>query len=302
MVLCSHQMKDLPLNALRVFAAIRDEGGVRAAARVLGISHSAVSRHLSELEGWLGVPLVQAGTGRRALTLTGRGEVLGDAAIAGLRTIEAGVEAIREERSPRSVTVSTTASVAARWLFPRLPQLARTHPTIELSVMVEQRVEDLDAARIDLAIRMGTGPWPGIQAEPLMSETLFPVASPAYLASHRIRKGDDLAEARLLHDRDPATAWELWRRAHGPRKLDVRRGPRFTSSDMVLRAAAQGHGVALARARLAADDLASGILVRPLEGLGVELGPAYWLIRSAQGPRSRAVTDVAAWLVQEANR
>src|SRR5436305_14916767 len=108
MVTIRHHLKDLPLNALRVFAAIRGEGGVRAAARLLGISHSAVSRHLSELEAWLGVPLVVGGGGRRGLTFTPRGESLGDAVIAGLRAIDTAVEAVREDRSPGSVAVSTT--------------------------------------------------------------------------------------------------------------------------------------------------------------------------------------------------
>src|SRR5258708_37326435 len=81
---------------------------------------------------------------------------------------------------------------------------------------------------------------------------------------------------RLLHDRDPHASWEAWRRAYGPPALDVRRGPRFTSSDLVLRAAAQGQGVALARHRLAQDDLATGALLRPVAGRSVDLGPAYW--------------------------
>ncbi|MEP6861246.1 MAG: LysR substrate-binding domain-containing protein [Deltaproteobacteria bacterium] len=293
-------MKDLPLNALRVFAVIRGERGVRAAARLLGVSHSAVSRHLAELEAWLGVPLVRAGGGRRGLTFTPRGEALGDAVVAGLRAIEAAVEEVREDRSPRSVLVSTTPSVAVRWLLPRLPRFTRAYPAVELSVVVEQRVEDLEANGVDLAIRMGRGPWREAEVTALMDETLFPVASPSFLAAHgRLRRNDDLLHARLLHDREPNTAWDVWRRVHGPRALEVRRGPRFASSDMVLRAAAQGQGVALARARLVADDLASGVLVRPLADLSIELGTAYWLIRPPREPRTPAVAQVIAWLLRE---
>jgi len=296
-------LKDLPLNALRVFAAIRGEGGVRAAARLLGISHSAVSRHLSELEAWLGVTLVRGGAGRRGLTFTAQGEALGDSVVAGLRVIDNAVEAVREDRSPLSVVVTTTPSVAVRWLLPRLPRFTRAHPNVELSVVVEQRVEDLEASGVDLAIRMGQGPWPEAEATALMDETLFPVASPSYLATHtRVQRNEDLRRARLLHDRDPATAWDVWRRVHGPRTLEVRRGPRFASSDMVLRAAAQGHGVALGRARLVSDDLASGVLVRPIAGLSVELGTGYWLVRPRREPRTSSVEHVSAWLVREGLR
>jgi len=296
-------MRDLPLHALRAFAGVYLHGGVRAAARELRIAHSSVSRHLAELEKWLGVKLTRAGVDRRRLAFTPQGEALGKTTLASLGEIAQAAAVLREARSSQSVTISAAASFAVRWLLPRLPAFEQAFPRLEISVAVERRLDDPEAGGIDLAIRMGRGPWADLRCEPLMGDALYPVMSPAYWKkSGRPREPGDLAGLRLLHDRDPQASWEAWRRAHGPASLDVRRGPRFTSSDLVLRAAAQGQGVALARHRLAQDDLATGALLRPIAGRSVDIGSSYWLVTRHQGPDRPALATVVAWLRREAAR
>lgn len=296
-------MKDLPLNALRVFALACAHGGVRAAARELGIAHSSVSRHLAELEAWLGVPLArEKGAGRRGWIPTPQGEALGKAVLAGLRDIETAATAIREARSPFAVTISTAPSFAARWLLPRLPLLERAHPRIELSILVNQHAEDLQAGGIDLAVRMGAGPWPGLHCEALMDDALYPVMSlELWKKSGRPSRPQALTSLRLLHDRDPHAGWDLWRQRFGPASLNLQRGPRFASSDLLLRAAAQGQGVALARHRLTADELAAGIVVRPFGARELRIENAYWIVYPDCAPR-HAVTTVIAWLKDQAGR
>jgi LysR family glycine cleavage system transcriptional activator len=288
---------DLPLNALRAFALVYQHRGVRAAARDLGMAHSSVSRHLGELDRWLGVPLVNAGAGRTGLVFTPQGEALGRAVCAGLKQIEQAVATLREARPAHAVALSTTPSLAIRWLLPRLPAFEQAQPTIELSVLVDQKLEDFGDGRVDLAVRMGRGPWPELHCEPLMDDALYPVMSPAYWQDHgRPSRPAQLAGLRLLHDRDPQAAWELWRRAHGPAGLSLQGGARYTASDLVLRAAGQGQGVALARHRLVADELAAGSLVRPFGALEVPLPCAYWIVRGdATRPRA-AVAAVIDWL------
>lgn len=294
-------LKELPLNALRALAAVHEHGGVRGAARELGVAHSAVSRHLGELEAWLGVPLRERSTGRRRLALTSQGERLARAVAAGLGEIASAVAALREPRSAHAVVVGTVPSFAARWLLPRLPGLESSHPHLEVSVVVEKRLDELESAGIDLAIRMGEGPWPRARCVPLAGDALYPVTSPAYWRrSGRPAAPADLAGLRLLHDRDPQATWETWRRAFGPAELDVRPGPRFTSTDLVLRAAAQGQGVALARHRLAAEDVAAGLLLRPFGDLAVRLERSYWMVLP-RGVLPRPATEtVIAWLEREA--
>ena len=291
-------MGALPLNALRALALVHEHRGVRAAARELGISHSSLSRHLSELETWLGVRLTEDPGGRRGLTFTPQGEALGQGAFAALRDLERVALSVREARSARSVVVSTTGSFSARWLLPRLARLEAERTDLEVSVWVDTKPVDLEGGEVDLAIRMGRGPWRDLDCEPLLDEVLYPVMSPAY---HRKagspRRPAALGRLRLLHDRDPSATWESWRRTFGPAALEVRRGPRFASSDLVLRAAALGHGVALARHRLAADDVAAGALLRPFESASLPLGPAYWLVLPARGAVLSAATRAfAAWV------
>ena len=296
-------MKELPLNALRVFALACEHGGIRAAARELGIAHSSVSRHMAELEAWLGVPLArEKGAGRRGWVPTTQGLALGKAVLAGLRDIEVAATSMREARSPFAVTISAAPSLAARWLLPRLPALERAHPRLELSVLVNQHVEDLHAEGIDLAVRMGVGPWPGLHCEPLMDDALYPVMShDHWRKAGSPSRPQELSSLRLLHDRDPNAGWEPWRRRFGPASLNLQRGPRFASSDLLLRAAQQGLGVALARHRLAAEDVAAGILVRPFGEREVRIENAYWIVRPNGTPR-HAVATVIAWLRGEASR
>ncbi len=291
----------IPLNALRAFATVYAQGGIRSAARELDIVHSSVSRHLAELEVWLGVRLISDAAGRRGITFTPQGEALGRATMSSFRDIERAVTAIQESRSGRSVTLSTTPSFAARWLLPRLPRLEQAHPHLEVSVVVDQKIDNLQTSDIDLAIRMGRGPWPDVKCEPLMDEILYPVMSPAlFEASGRPTQPVDLLGTRLVHDRDPHASWEAWRQLHGPASLDVSAGSRFSSSDLVLRAAVQGQGVALARHRLAFDDIASGALVRPIRDAVVVLGAAYWIALPLHRNVRSGASTVITWLKEQA--
>jgi LysR family transcriptional regulator, glycine cleavage system transcriptional activator len=296
-------MKELPLNALRAFALAAEKGGVRSAARELAVSHSAVSRHLRALERWLGVGLLERDGGAHGFRLTSQGQRLAGALQGALKDIRTAVDAVREQRSRHAVTLSVTPSFATRWLLPRLPAFERGNPRVEVSILVDQKVEDLRVSGADLAIRMGRGPWVDADAQPLMEDALYPVMSPdAWKKAGEPRALADLRHLRLLHDRDPQAAWVLWREAHGPENLDVRKGPRFSSSDLVLRAAAQGLGVALARHRLVADDIHTGVLVRPFGAYAVSLDNAYWIITTPQHPLRPATLIVIAWLRREAGR
>jgi LysR family transcriptional regulator, glycine cleavage system transcriptional activator len=295
-------MRDLPLNALRAFAAVHAHGGVRPAARALGIAHSAVSRHVAELERWLGVALTEPGSaGRHGKMLNPAGQSLGRAAQAALEDIASAAAALREARSPNSVTLSTTASVASRWLLPRVGALERKHPRIELSIVVTQKLEDFETRAFDLSIRMGRGPWPDLRCEALMDDALYPVMSPSlWERARRPAQPEDLRGLKLIHDRDPNASWAAWRDVHGPKNLDIRGGVRYTSSDLVLRGAALGQGVALARHRLAYDDLAAGTLMRPFGDLRVDLPKAYWILISSHSLGRAAVKTLVHWLNEQA--
>jgi LysR family transcriptional regulator, glycine cleavage system transcriptional activator len=294
-------MQRLPLSALRAFAAVYEAGGVRPAARVLQVTHSSVSRHLHELEAWLGVALLEKRGAKGRLVLTPQGHALGKATLNGLSALANAVEGVRELRRANSVVIATTASFAARWLIPRLPLLQKEHAGIEVSVITQQGIQNLAEQGADLALRMGSGPWLDGSCEPLMDDALYPVASRRYWSSIAERRPSRmLAKARLLHDRDPETSWEKWFAAHPTPGVDLRAGARFTSSDLVLRAAAAGLGVALARDRLAADDVAAGTLIRPFGATRISVTRAYWLVQAVDEQPRSAVLEVARWIKSHA--
>ncbi|WP_020592254.1 LysR substrate-binding domain-containing protein [Kiloniella laminariae] len=293
-------MNKLPLNALRAFAVVYEAGGIRPAARQLEITHSSVSKHVHELESWIGVPLLLKEEGVRALQFTAQGEMIGRAALESMTALAQSVEQVRENRRGNAVMISTTPSFAARWLLPRLHSFHEAFPWIELSVIAEQKPLDLAEQGVDLAIRMGQGPWEGYDCRPMMDEPLFPVMNTSYwLKSGRPTRLPELAKLPLLHDRDPRAGWAEWCRDMGLQDIDTRSGARFVSSDLVLRAAVQGLGVALARGRLVEDDLASGLLIRPFEGEEKILEDAYWIVLPQTERQNLAVTKVISWLQEQ---
>lgn len=299
-------MRDLPLNALRAFVAVHRTGGIRPAGRLLGVAHSAVARHLRDLEALLGTPLIEPERDGRTLVFTAAGERLGTTASAALGKIDQTWGDLRERRSTNAVTISATPSFAALWLLPRLGRLAEALPGIEVSVLAEHRVRDPADEGSDLSIRMGRI-RSGETGEPLMDDALTPVAAPRRLAQARAARGGPtgnghpaalLHDLPLLHDRDPNAGWALWAQHHCALNRDLDRRPRFASSDLVLRAAKLGQGVALARLRLANDDLRSGALER-LSEASVMMPDAYWLIGRTDRQERARVQAVRAWLKKE---
>ena len=277
-------MSQLPLNMLRAFAHVYECGGVRPAARRLGIAHSAVSRYISDLEALLDVALIDRAANGRGFTFTPEGERLGRETSRSLNRIEQTVQAIRRTRRRNTVVVETTPSIAARWVFPRLGKLAHELGWVELSVNVDQRVTPPGDGGADICLRMGSGPWSGFGGQTLIEDSLVPVASPGYWASLRSRK--KLKNAVLLHDGDPSASWSQWREHFGPAELSTDHGPRYTSGDLVLRAAEQGLGVALGRYALARDSIESGLLDAPIKEKMTTPELKIWMLT----PHQRAAT------------
>ncbi|MEP5729330.1 MAG: LysR substrate-binding domain-containing protein [Sulfitobacter sp.] len=296
-------MRDLPLTLLRSLAAVYETGGIRPAGRFLGIQHSAVSRALRDLEAWLEVPLFEKRDTQRSLTFTAEGAALGKAALAAMKDLETATLKMREGSNVNSVTIATTPSFAMRWLLPRLPRLAEIHPKVEVSILVDQARKSPLATGADLNIRMGAQPASDMEPVALMDERVFPVmALRMWEERGRPSKIEELLDLPLLHDRDPSASWGTWRKKFGPDRLNVRQGPRLTSSDLILRAAEQGQGVALARGKLAEESLSDGLLIRPFGDAELDLGPNYWLIAKPENNGRRVVQTVMNWLLSEANR
>jgi DNA-binding transcriptional LysR family regulator len=276
-------------------------GSTVAAATELGVTHGAVSKQIALLESWLevalfdrsGVRLAPSQSGARYAAVLGRAFDEISLATGTLEESSLAAEGV--------VRVSTTASFASLWLLPRLARFREAHVGVEVWVSQSRAPVEVRPGGVDVALRLGRGPWPGVRVTQLMDEHLVPVCTPAL--ARRLREPAALARARLLHDDDPNTRWHSWLEAAG---LGCpawgTRGPRLADGALVLQAAAEGQGVALARRRLAAGLIASGKLVEPFE-LAVAMGTAYWLVTPARGtPITRAAKAFANWVRAEARR
>src|SRR5258708_15477374 len=160
------------LTALSLLATL---GSLTEAADQLGVTRSALSHRITELELRLGVALVRK-TGRR-LALTEGGERLLSSMGDALERIEAAVQPFRRDRG--QIRLSTVATLASHWLIPRLPEFQARHPAIEVAISTTTRAVDFKSENVDCAIRLGPGTWKGLTSTLLFRVTLMPIASPA---------------------------------------------------------------------------------------------------------------------------
>ncbi len=199
------------------------------------------------------------------------------------------------------LTVSVLPSFASKWLVPRLGRFRERYPEIDVRIAPSIQLTDFQREDVDLGVRYGKGRYDGLHSTRLMTEDIFPVCSPALLRGpDALRRPGDLRHHTLLHD-DAYVDWAMWLLVAGVQDIEPSHGPYFTDSGLVLQAAVEGQGVALARGALAADDLAAGRLVRPFD-IAIPTEYAYYVVcpkATARHPKIAAFRD---WLLEEAGR
>ncbi len=261
-----------PLAALRTFeAAARHLNFTRAGAE-LHITHGAISHQVRALERELGVALFRRRS--RGVELTEPGRALAVTMREALDRIARGIAELRV-RPHRALTVSVLPAFATHWLIPRLADFNRRHPDIDINVRAGQALTDFASEDVDLAVRYGGGRWPGLVTARLAHEDVFPVCSPHFNGGRLPRTLAELAKARLLHT--PLQPWDEWFRALGFKATPSRRGMTFSETDLLLRAAIDGLGVALSRRILAQPELDAGRLVRPVRH-SVRADRSYFIV------------------------
>ncbi len=286
------------LNALKAFeAAARHESFTRAAEE-LCVTQGAVSHQVKALEAELGLKLFNREPQRLVITEMGRDYlmVVRDA----LDRIAVGTDRLLLRQSAGTLTVSTSPNFASKWLVHRLGRFAEAHPNIDLRVSATLHHVDFAREDVDVAVRHGEGTEPGLHTTRLLSEQLFPVCSPRLLRGrHALRKPADLAHHTLLHF-DHRQDWSKWLDAAGVKDADLSRGPVLNQASMVIDAAIDGQGVALARTALAARDLICGRLVRPFS-LALPVSYAYWIVCPKATAKLPKITTFREWLLAEAD-
>jgi LysR family glycine cleavage system transcriptional activator len=284
-----------PLNGVKAFeAAARSESFTRAAEE-LSVTQGAISHQVKALETTLGLKLFHRERQRLMLTEAGRDylAVIRDA----LDQIAAGTERLLQRQQSGVLTVSTSPDFAAKWLVNRLGRFAEKHPGVDLRVSATAHYVDFARDDVDIAIRHGDGNWPGLDVQRLYSERLFPVCSPKLATGrNRIRKAADLLKFPLLRLEDTKN-WTRLFEAAGV-KAKVGPGPVLNRASMLIDAAIDGQGIALARTALAAWDLVNGRLVRPID-VSLRMANTYWFVCPKAASNVPKVAAFRNWVLAE---
>lgn len=284
-----------PFFALRALEAAARHQSYSGAARELSVTHGAVSQQIRRLEAELGARLFD----RRGNTMvpTPDARRLAAEVARGLDVLKNAVADFAQAAVRDPLVVSLDAQFSARWLTSRLQRMLSDLADVNLELRVEDRIANFTTDGVDLAVRYGAGRWPDVETTHLFSETLSPVCSPAFLAAHPLDRPEDLFGAPLLHHGH--RPWGLWFREFGL-TAPAPAGMLFEDSAMLLEAAAQGMGVALARSALIEQDLRSGRLVRPFDRHVVsELG--FWIVWRPDSRKLRRIAALSEWLLAEAS-
>jgi DNA-binding transcriptional LysR family regulator len=295
-------LRRLPsLDALKGFDAAARHLSFTRAATELSLTQSAISRQVQTLEEQLGVRLFVRGV--RKLTLTPEGERLHRAAakaLADLAEVCAGLRA--GQRRPR-VTVSAAISIAALWLVPRMGNFQERHPEVDVRLSADNRTVDLTREEVDVALRYGPPELMPPGALLLFDEVVFPVAAPAIATAFPSAPTPaDLAAVTLLAysgEPTPGLDWAPWLVSLGLGKARPKALIQFNQYDQMIRAAADGQGIALGRGPLVRRLIQEGRLAPLMEARERVVSRGYYLLEAAG--RTRPEVDAFIdWLRDEA--
>ena len=290
--------RDIPsLSALRAFEAAARLGSLSEAARALNVTHAAIAAHVRALETEFGQPLLRRAG--RGMVPTQAGAELSRDLGTGFAEIAAGVRSLKRGREDRPVTLTTTPSFAENWLMPCLASFWSAHPDVPLTVQTDQNMVDLRREGIDLAIRHGTGPWPGLEGLVLTQAKMVVVGQPG-----RYGPGPEDLSSDAAWERVRALPWLLDQSHSEFNKRLVRLGidpeqltaTALSSNALLLPACRAGAGVSAQPHALVETDIADGRLEVLAEEVNTDY--AYHLLH-LPGPLSRRAQTFVTWLRRE---
>lgn len=286
--------RDIPsLAALRAFEAAARLGSLSEAARALNVTHAAIAAHVRALEAEFGQPLLRRSG--RGMVPTPAGADLARDLGNGFAEIAVAVRALRQGREDRPVILTTTPSFAETWLMPRLAAFWSAHPEVPLSVQTSHHLVDLRRDGVDIAIRYGRGPWPGLDGQVLTAATMVVVGR---TGRHPVPADPTAPEAWaalagqpwLLDASHREFMLQLRRMGIEPDRL---RAKQLVSNALILPACRAGAGVSAQPLALVERDVAEGRL--QILAQQADSAMAYHLLH-LPGPLSRRAQTLVTWL------
>src|SRR5437762_7611775 len=284
------------LNGLRAFEAAARHLSFTQAASELNVPRSAITHQIRRPEEEFGIRLFVRQS--RALALTPEAREYLPGVRAAFNDLRLATDRLLRKDNDHVLTVSTLASLAAKWLLPRLSAFQEAHPGIDVRITTSTALVDFRSGDVDAAIRYGRGQWPGLRVDWLMADKLFPVCSPALLAGKKpLRKPEDLADHVLLHSSSGNDDdWRLWLTAAGlPTNLSKQPGVTFDLVFMTVQAAIDGVGVAMGRTSYVEADIAKGRLVVPFK-IALPADAGFYLVSPEAKTDSPKLAAFRQWL------
>jgi len=283
------------LALLRCFEVAAKYQSFSAAAEELGLSQGAVSRHVKDLEAYVGAALFQREG--RGVRLTSAGEALASEVSTDLERLrDTFSNAIASGARREVIRLSAPPTFSSRWLLPRLPNFQRDHPDIQFMVSSRQGPYDLTEARHHIAIHFGAWDWPNARLSPLCPESLIVVAAPSLLETlpAKDKLNEVLRDVPRVHLSSRPYLWEKVMQLHGVKAEAVRSGSYFDQFGLVISAVVAGMGAAILPAYLIERELSAGSLVK-LSELPADDSRRYFIATplTDQWP---IITEFARWL------
>lgn len=289
------------LNGLRALEAVGRLGSLQAAAEELGVSVGAVSQQVIKAETQLGQPVF--------LRLP-KGMTATDAARPMLARLTDGFQSLSEavgigrQRDDTLLTISVAPVFAARFLVHRLDRFSARHPDIRLRIEATTVMADFVTDGVDLGIRVGAGKWPGVDAELLIEQTVFPVCAPSLAG--KLKEPKDILKLPAIIDGPSMFSWDIWLREAGLSGSGPDAGPNagmatrhiFNDASLCLDATMAGQGVMLAWHTLATYALEQGRLVEPFD-IRARTGNGHYLVTRAGTRLPAKVRAFRDWLKTE---
>ncbi|MDR6756053.1 DNA-binding transcriptional LysR family regulator [Mycoplana sp. BE70] len=285
-------LNSIHLNGLRAIEVVGRLGSLQAAADELGVTVGAVSQQVIKAERQLGRIVFDRTT--RGMVPTAFGEPLLKRLNAGFRELSEAVGSARH-RDDAILVISVAPIFAQRWLIHRIHHFSAAHPEISLRIESTTALVDLSGSDVDLAIRIGPGNWPGVKAEFVLPQEMFPVCTPAL--AERLRSPADLVDMPAVIDANDPFTWDVWLKAAGLDQPAPKTRHVFSDASLCLDAALAGQGVLLAWPILASWALKEGRLVAPFD-IRVRTGMGYYFVTAPDIREPRKVTLFKAWMKQ----
>ncbi|UJA03633.1 LysR family transcriptional regulator [Acinetobacter johnsonii] len=290
-----------PMNSLIVFEAAARHLSFTKAAEELTVTQGAISRQIRQLEEYLGKELFIRSN--RNISLTPTGLQYYQTIYSSLLNVAQATAEIKKWQGEHQITVATTNAMAALWLLPKVASFQQNNEGVDLRILTTENILDLHKMDFDLALFYCRTPPERMNVTTLFPEEVFPVCSPSYLAQFNADSTpEDIFGKALLYLDDSQKDWITWAEWFEAVNYPVvkpKNRVNINNYPMLLQAAINGQGVALAWGSLIDDYLQAGTLIRPVETVLRTQANFCMLEPSDRGMIPSSVKHFRNWLLDQ---